>query len=683
MEKNKVEKVYDQIHAPESLKQETLEKMLNQKETRKVNYSFILSIAALFIFTFALGFTYYFNKPDFTPKEDNVKEIAFEVTSPDLLHFQNINELREYFEKNYNPTIKSNSIMKSEASALEDIATNEEETYDSTAKTSSQEANYYKTNTQVENVDEADIVKTDGEYIYYVTNSTVYIVKADTLNLDYKFEFDHTSNSNFSANELFINDNKLIIIGSYWEYSEDNDSRLRYYNSLNKSTTRAYIYDISDKTDPKELRKVEIDGNYISSRLIGNSLYLISIKYKEYYPEMKDDEILPLYYDSAISNEYKNVDCKNIVYNENSTDNSYQIIGAVDINSDEEIKIETFLGYGSTIYCSENNLYIASPIYNEGTTQVLNSTKLYKFNISSGGLKYVCENTVDGNVNNQFSLDEYDGNLRIATTVTIQEKPDNVKSDEGYDIVKLGETTTNNILYVLDENLQEIGKLTDFGLEEKIYSVRFIGKVGYIVTFEQIDPLFVIDLSDPRNPTLKGELEIPGYSSYLHPYDETHIIGIGYNVKDNGYGGVTNETLKISMFDVSDLENPKEIFSKTLGKGYSYSSVTYDHKLLMYDKQRNLIGFPINMRNEKGKTVNSIILLNIDLENKEFKIHSQYSADNFNFYIRKVIYIEDTIYLLCDNQILAFDINTLENTATVQLPYDEIAFNTKTMYVVE
>ena len=142
-------------------------------------------------------------------------------------------------------------------------------------------------------------------------------------------------------------------------------------------------------------------------------------------------------------------------------------------------------------------------------------------------------------------------------------------------------------------------------LDEKIYSVRFIGKVGYIVTFKQIDPLFVIDLSDPTNPTIKGELKIPGYSSYLHPYDDTHIIGIGYNTEENKYGGTVNKNMKMSMFDVSDLENPKEIFSIDIGDEYAYSEITSNHKALFYNKSKNLIGFPITYRTENYGTSKS------------------------------------------------------------------------------
>ena len=674
MEKNKVEKVYDQIHAPESLKQKTYEKIKQVEPKKKRNYNFIISMAAMFVLTITVGTIYYKNRPILNDNEIEEVKVAIEDQNKDLNHFESIQDLREYFDNNYEEIMYFNSATENLEESIDttDRATNIQ-AKENLKTESVSDTNYYKTNTQVENVDEADIVKTDGNYIYYITNNTIYIVKADELKIETKLDFSVSDEENerYYPSELFIKDNKLIVIGNFIRYSEETEDYTLKSKiiSSNINTTKAYIYDIEEKSNPKELRQVDIDGDYDTARLVGNTLYLMSTKYMYYNPNMKDSDILPLYYDTAISREYKNVECKNIIYNANSNDTTYKTIGAVNIEREDEIVVETFLGYGNTVYCSENNLYISSPIYNNEYIRLSNSTEIYKFNISEGGLKYDCKTTIDGYINNQFSLDEYEGNLRVATTVTIEEEPVKSSASEGYDVVEIGKTTTNNILYVLDENLEKIGELTDFGVTEKIYSVRFIGKVAYIVTFEQIDPLFVIDLSDPTNPVMKGELEIPGYSSYLHPYDENHIIGIGYNVKDNGYGGVTNETVKLSMFDVSDLTNPKEIFSKTLGEGYSYSNVTYDHKLLMYDKQRNLIGFPISMKNENGKMEESILILNIDSENNEFKIHSKYTIDN-NYYTRKVIYIEDTLYILCDSKILAFDINTLENIRTLDLPYE-------------
>ncbi len=259
-------------------------------------------------------------------------------------------------------------------------------------------------------------------------------------------------------------------------------------------------------------------------------------------------------------------------------------------------------------------------------------------------------------------MDEYDGNLRLATTYTTREGKEEVVEENGITTTTIPETKYSNRLYVLDENLKEIGRIDDLAKDEKIYSVRFIGKMGYIVTFEQVDPLFVIDLSDPRNPQIKGELKIPGYSSYLHPYDENHIIGIGYNTKANGYGGITNDNMKMSMFDVSDVENPKEMFSIDIGDSYAYSEIMYNHKALFYKKSENLIGFPISYN---GK--NRLEIFKIDLENG-FEKYAEFINDKYSSSIERAIYIEDTLYTLHYNKIISYNLNTFEKIKELELP---------------
>ena len=192
-----------------------------------------------------------------------------------------------------------------------------------------------------------------------------------------------------------------------------------------------------------------------------------------------------------------------------------------------------------------------------------------------------------------------------------------------------------------------------------------MGNTGYIVTFKEIDPLWIVDLSDPTNPVVKGELEIPGYSSYLHPWDENHIIGIGYSVKDNGRGGVTNDKLKISMFDISDISNPKEVFNSNYGNRYVYADIIYDHKELFINKEKNLIGFPVNWYNGSvNKT--GLLLYRVDLENNKFEEISNMVGTGYGF-VQRAIYIDDYIYNLFDKKIEQYNIDTFELVKTVDL----------------
>ena len=212
--------------------------------------------------------------------------------------------------------------------------------------------------------------------------------------------------------------------------------------------------------------------------------------------------------------------------------------------------------------------------------------------------------------------------------------------------------------------MEKIGEIENLIEDEEIYAVRFIGDVGYVVTFEEIDPLWVIDLSDPKNPNVKGELEIPGYSSYLQPWDETHIIGFGYNVKDNGYGGVTNDTMKVSMFDVSDLENPKEIFNISFDKKYVYSNIMYEHKALFINKEENLIGFPVNWYDKQNST--GLILYRVDLENNKFDEIKDLISKGYGF-VQRAIYIGNNIYCLFDDRIIKYDMSTFEELKSIKL----------------
>ena len=255
-------------------------------------------------------------------------------------------------------------------------------------------------------------------------------------------------------------------------------------------------------------------------------------------------------------------------------------------------------------------------------------------------------------------MDEYDGNLRIATTA--------------YD--KDGNTTNN--LYILDENLNKLGSIENMAKDEKIYSVRFIGKTGYIVTFKQIDPLFVIDLSNPEKPEIKGELKIPGYSSYLHPYDDTHIIGIGRNTEETTYGSTVSTNMKMSMFDIADLENPKEMFSVSIGGRGTYSEILSNHKALFFNKEKNLIGFPITIYEEEPSKsrVTGAIIYEINLNEgfiekgviESSKNTSQYYTYNYDKEIKRIIYIDDKIYAFSNELMKVVNMDTLEEIGRVE-----------------
>lgn len=201
--------------------------------------------------------------------------------------------------------------------------------------------------------------------------------------------------------------------------------------------------------------------------------------------------------------------------------------------------------------------------------QELEKTVIHKIAVNKGDLEYQTHGEVPGYALNQFSMDEQAGYFRIATTKnrTWSEYIEDEEEKESY-----------SNLYVLDKDMKIVGSVERLALGERIYSVRFMQDRAYLVTFKQTDPLFVIDLKNPVNPRVLGELKIPGFSNYLHPYDNDYLIGIGKDTKETEWGGVRTLGLKLSLFDVSDVSDPKEVDTYVMGDAGSDSIALNDHK---------------------------------------------------------------------------------------------------------
>lgn len=651
--KENYRKAIDQIHANENLKNSTFEKIEAAQKIRRPAFVKYIAACAVFVVVFAVGAFYL---KDGKKQDDSIQiQTQIATAENDLPRFENIEQLREILKENNS---RSYYAINGDLVDYAMTATAEESvsTTGTTKSTTNTESDYSKTNTQVEDVDEADIVKTDGKYIYYVTLGKTYIINAQNLKVASVIEINEKQ-YRFSPNELYINGNKLVLMGNSYEYKEikteleEEEIYYDYSRSYQNTMSKALVFDITDKKNPKQEREVALDGYYNNSRMIGDSVYFISTKGMYYYNTMTDDELLPIVKDTAVSNETSKIACTDIAYFEGSTSYSYLMVAGFNINKKEPASTETFFGASEEIYASKDNLYITQTNYKYFFDTDLSKSEIYKFNLTDSQIKLQASAEVKGTINNQFSMDEYDGKLRIATT------------SNQYD-----EDNSKNQLFILDENLDEISRIDNMAKGEKIYSVRFVGKVGYIVTFKQIDPLFVIDLSDPYNPEIKGELKIPGYSSYLHPYDETHIIGIGYNTKSNGYGGVTNDNMKMSMFDLSDLSNPKEMFSIDIGSKYTYSEITSNHKALFYNKEKNLIGFPISTwEYDYRKDRDNLILYQIDL-NKGFVEYGKIEqTKDWKTNIRRAIYIGDTLYTLAHYKVTSYGLDDLEKIDELEL----------------
>ena len=566
------------------------------------------------------------------------------------------------------------SMGESQKEMLTDTAVNEE-------------ADFSGTNTQVKGVDEGDIIKTDGSYIYFSPGYGDYvsIVKAVPGN-DMK-EVKRIELDDYTIIDMYLNGKQLIVIARgyknlgmtpYAIYKSSSpdvpvsdimvDSTMPYrpYNRV-QATTKVFVYDTADMGNVKEVKTFEIEGSINNSRKIGDNLYLITQSYMQQSGVTNGEYnfTLPKYTDSATGKE-KSLDLATLNYLPESISDSVTTITGVKLNDlNAEALNTSYLGNSESVYMSTENLYITTTSYNYNYNRShvsTSRTNIYKFALDNGKTTFLARGKADGTPLNQFSMDEYDGHFRIATT-----------------------TWTNNggrsnNMFVLDKNLVKTGQITNIAPNETIQSVRFLGDKAHMVTFEMVDPLFVIDLKDPAKPTILGELKIPGYSTYLHPYDENHLIGFGYDADDNG----NTRGIKISMFDISDLANPKEKFTTIIGDRGTHSDLIYNHKALLFSKEKNIFAFPIEVRTltpaEKnnrwayGKfAFQGAYVYSIDME-KGFVLGGSISNDgekkidgNYNEYVQRILYIEDTLYTASNQSIVATDLNSFATQGRVTI----------------
>lgn len=471
------------------------------------------------------------------------------------------------------------------------------------------DGDFSTTNVQVEGVDEGDIVKTDGEYLYilHMASQTVRIVKAvpaSGLREVSMIDFSSTDGG-INPTDLYLDGDRLVVLGQEWKQypypgrpvplMEDAPASSKMiapgyyppYYSKPKAVVR--IYDISDRTKPSVSRTLSFDGSAVSSRKIGDKVYLVLQQPMVWaYPmpltRATEEDLLPKYTDSSKGGDEMPVTrCGMVTILPHPTSPEYITVATVPLTGrTQEVKQEVVVGSAQNIYASLENLYVAMTEWNyvwdaRGSSSD-EKTSVYRFAFTDDGVEYSAKGSVPGRILNQFSMDEHDQTFRIATTV-------GSPWDEN-DISK-------NNLYILNRDMNRVGSVLDMAPGEQIYSVRFMGDRAYVVTFKTVDPLFVIDTSDSRNPKILGKLKIPGYSNYLHPYDENHIIGFGKEATESKDGKFAwYQGMKVALFDVTDPTDPKEKGNVIIGDRGTDSPLLYDHKALLFDKERGFMAFP-------------------------------------------------------------------------------------------
>ena len=456
------------------------------------------------------------------------------------------------------------------------------------SSSSSNTKDYSTTNIQVENVDEADIVKTDGDYIYSISEDNVIITdvkdpKQPKVVATIKSEDDDI------PEDIILYKDKLVVIST-----KGNQTQRYYYN--NRMNTVVKIYNITSREKPVLTKSYEMYEPYYTSRCIDNVLYVISSGNLR----KEDDKIVVGYNEDNME---KEMSIDKIKYLKDVKTTKQTLISTVDLNNETaDIKLDSYLMNISNAYVSENAIYLLNQKYNNDSKIPIKLlfglkgvfgledyyemyaesgyyTEIYKFDIKEN-VEYKAKTKVKGKTINQYSLDEKDNHLRIAL----------------YD-------NDGSRVAIFDEDLKQIGISDNVAKGEKMYSSRFIGDKVYFVTYKTIDPLFVMDLSNETKPKILGKLKIPGYSTYLHPYDENHIIGIGMETKEiinrNSSGKVISTIakvvgMKMALFDVSNVNSPVQISSVVIGDSRTTSAILTNPKALLFSKEKSLIAIPVN-----------------------------------------------------------------------------------------
>jgi inhibitor of cysteine peptidase len=507
-------------------------------------------------------------------------------------------------------------------------------------------AEYSGTNVQTQGVDEADTVKTDGEYLYVIAKDRVFIVKAYPAEEAKVFS---VIALNGSLDEIFINEDRLVVFF---------DSQ----SQVGKGCV-ARIYDVGDRTAPQLTREVAVEGSYFSSRMVGDYAYLVVRRYAEV---IQGEAVLPKI---RLAGSFEVIPATEIYYSDDP-DYGYVYTTLLSINvkddAEEPNHLTMLTGYTAIMYVSTENIYLAT------TSDTM--TVLHLIHFENGEISHTADGEVRGQVLNQFSMDEREGYLRIATT----SPPSDPSATQGM-ILNL-----ENNVYIMDMNLNIVGTLEHIAPGEKIYSVRFMGNMCYLVTFRKVDPFFAIDVSRPYGPEIIGELKVSGFSDYLHPYDENHVIGVGKETVAAEEGDFSwYQGLKISLYDVTDNSEPKELAKYEIGNRGTNSPVLTDHRAFLFDQERKLLALPVSVAiiNQSqypngvppyayGKTVWQgvyVFTVSLDLQDQITLKGTVTHVENGNLHIAhqitRVLYINDVLYTISQSKI---KMNSLEDLSEIK-----------------
>ena len=534
--------------------------------------------------------------------------------------------LQSSFELHQKYRAESNTDGACEKSA-EDTVTE----YSKNASGAEQKILYSTTNLQTQGVDESDSIKTDGQYIYTIAGATLKIT--DTFGGKLKPAGAITPDLDASDHilEFYIDQNMLFLLVQHYEptiteetYYTDTDEKSGVIplNSCDKiasfdanSSTILYTYDISSPANPILAGTVEQDGNYYTSRKIGDMIYLFT---QQGLNADNFNGFIP-----CINNE--KIPCGNIYISEKG--NEGFLISSINVSEPDKILDKVMLVHNSVnVYVTTDAIYLYHSDYQAADTL----TKIAKFSIDGGIINAVNATSVKGEIFDTFAVNAYQDTLRVLTTLYDQNG------------------NTDNHLYILDSELNLIGALDGIARGEEIYAARYLDKTVYFITYKDTDPLFAVDLSNNTNPVVLGELKISGFSEYLHFWGKDQLLGIGYETDpDNG----ERKGLKLVMFDISNPMDLKVIDSLVL-KDSLYSPALYHYKCALADPSLNLIGFAAEYSNNNAAyNVYSFSNGRFVPKLSETLQDSQY----ISYESVRGIYIGETFFIVCPTEIKSYE----------------------------
>ena len=478
------------------------------------------------------------------------------------------------------------------------------------------EADFSQTNVREAGVDEGDVVKTDGSYLYILKSSgSVRIVDIRGTKMKEIAKI-QPEKLNESIEDLYLDGDRLMLVTTGYESSME-EAESDMYTVNRYQYTALTVYDITEREHPEMAGRITQEGDYRQSRKKGDYVYLLT----QYSPSLgdsfEDSSVMPLVNEQKLA-------ISDVYLPDQTSQSDYLVASGINIQDPENvISSKAIVSGAADFYMSSDNLFICNNNWNDGKS----STEILRFACVDGEITAGAMCELPGFLNDTFSLDEYQGYLRVLLT----------EDSNG----------ESNSLYILDADMQVTGAIRDLADGETIRSARFMGTMAYFVTFRQTDPLFCADLSDPDNPQILSELKLTGFSSYLHPYGEHLLLGVGYEAEEET-GSQTG--VKLSMFDISDPSQVEEL-DKYVIKGASYLPSDYNYKAILADGEKNLIGFVCD---------GEYLVFSYD-EEKGFQNLLTYTMSDWEYWDGDTscrgVYAGDEFYIIDQDEVLCFDMN--------------------------